>query len=224
MNSLLDFYKRSLRITAIGIGFFSAFIYRSLPSNISKFIVSGVVLGLLFIISEYLIRNKIWRLPFLYRRLDFNDKWLCITFYQDSSCSDYTFTSEPAYHSAKIRQDCQSIRIDPSPGDIFNNWSSVMMHLTESGGIAYTYDVQYTDGINAKGYEELNVLQRYPRIIGKPILLEGLFAHCAFGQSDPRRGRAVFCSKNMFSEITIESKMAEHIKQSIKHYQENRDE
>jgi hypothetical protein len=187
MNILLEFYKNCLRYTTIGIGFLSAWVSTSMPDIVSKIVVSGVTLGILFMIAEWTIRNKIWRCCFLYRYLDFEDEWRCVTFYQEIESRDQSiinsFTPYHVYHEAKIDQDCRNIRISPSFGKVYNKWESIIMDLTASRGIAYAYAVEYTDGYKAKGYEELSVMQRFPIKNGKPILLE---VHLLTAQRDSR--------------------------------------
>jgi hypothetical protein len=210
MNLLFVFYKRWLRSIAIGLVPLSVLISTSLPSSLWKIIGSSSI-GLLFLGAEWLIRNKLWRLPFFYRKLDFEDEWRCVTFYQDIECRDQNlrnaFTPSHTYHEAKIYQDCRSISIGSCFGEKYNQWKSITMDLTDSGGVAYAYTVEYTDGSNAKGFEELSVMQRHPGKNGKPILLEGSFAHCAEGQPKALRGRVVFCSRDNVPKIIEQGKV-----------------
>jgi hypothetical protein len=221
-----------LRIATIAIGFLSAFAAVHLPGIVTKVLVSGLILGALFLAAEWFIREKLWRInikvcgwtikPF-YCDLDFEDDWECATFYEAVESQDAerraNFKGHRAYHQAKIEQDARHISIRSSHGQQFNEWHSLMMALTDNG-IAYAYSVTYAGDSdlkgNAIGFEELSVRQREsdPKN-GKPILLFGSFSHCAQGQPEAFRGTAVFCSLKHLDKIKVDQSMPPQLKDGI---------
>jgi hypothetical protein len=219
MKILATFYVNMLRSVAVVLGLMSAYVVQLAPAQIHKVVVSGSVLGGLFLLAEWLIRTKIWRIGLLYRKLDFKDNWRCVTFYEverSPQGSSTEFKTFHTIHDAVINQDSRDIRIAASAGGIYKRWESIMMTTTESGGVAYTYGVDYADNTLSRGYEDLSVIQRFPNDeSGKPILMIGTFSHCIQDGKAAYRGTAVFCSSKHFSEIVASDALPEQAKQAI---------
>ncbi len=221
MNTLRDFYKTWLQWTAVGFGFLSAIVTTYITESVlSRILLSGIFLGILFYIAEWLIRNKIWRWSVFHRELDFEDTWYCVTFYKgiesrNKKCID-TFREYHIFHLARIRQECRGVSIESSTGENYNSWESLLMSVTSKGSIEYVYEVRYNDQSIARGYEELAVMQRDKGNKGKPIVLAGRFAHCSEGQIKALRGTAVFFSSTYFSKINEKTLTAPNIKEALK--------
>ena len=223
MKELRRFHITWLRTTTIVIGFLCAWIGTRFPGLPTKIIVSGTTLGLLFLSSEWLIRERMWRLPFFHRGLDFEGRWNCVTFYDHVETSDFhkrsAFEPYSVVHDAIIEQDTRRIQIRSSPGREYKGWKSLMMDASEVG-ISYAYEVEYSASSRLEGkptgYEELEVQQRYPNSkSGLPILLVGTFAHCAAGQTEAFRGTAVFCRASHLDHISINEALEPHVREAI---------
>jgi len=219
MEKLHQFYTKGLRIFAVIIGFLSALVVNYLPELWQKIFISGAVIGLLFSIAEWLVREKLWRIGIFHRSIDYEDDWKCITFYESVTTNDVNKTCDakfPVHHDAKIVQDAKKIDIKSSSGHSFTGWFSSIMDFDDDK-VRYAYEVTYSSGESAEGIEHLSVRQRYPdKKSGKPILLIGDFAHCAKGQSCAYRGIAVFCSsvylkKIKITNLTLDDKIVQEI-------------
>lgn len=223
MNELKKFYTAWLRVTTIGIGFFCALIAANLPGIPTRVAVSGVTLGLMFVVAEWFIREKMWRWRIFHCLLNFEGIWNCVTYYEEVEIRNAklseSFKPYPKPYDAVIEQDTRQIRISSSQGSEYKGWKSLMMDATSSG-VAYAYTVEYAASSQLKGkptgYEKLSVQQREPDTkSGLPILLVGTFAHCADGQDEVYRGTAVFCRSNFLDLIKTKESMDPHVKKSI---------
>lgn len=230
MDELKRFHIKWLSSTAVVIGFSCAFVAKHLPESISGKMISGTVIGALFITAEWFIREKMWRWPIFHRSIDFAGEWLCVTYYEtvvrNSKKKDSKKSFEPfkKLHKAVIEQDALKIRIRSSPGEAFNQWESLVMNATPDG-ISYAYDVKYSDSDDlmgeSTGFEKLSILQYAsdPKS-SEPVLLTGKFSHCVANQKDAFMGTAVFCRSTHLHLIEEEKLINPQVKQAVKAVQD----
>jgi hypothetical protein len=230
MDELGRFYRRNLTrlLVLAGVAFFftktiTPWVVEALSPYVSRIITSAnlentirdsfnVLVSIAFtgllLLGERFIRTSLWKYRFFHPDLDVSGEWKGITKYAarlDVPKENYQyFTSE---HTIKIKQDCTTISISPTPGKAWVFWNSLAIALTtENGGtLKFAYYVPYDSNDprfpkEAKGYEEMKVIQVAPN--QRPIAMSGTFTHCWEGQSPVYHGETVFIRRNHEKFIT----------------------
>ncbi|MDR3423513.1 MAG: hypothetical protein P4M13_00325 [Alphaproteobacteria bacterium] len=216
MKNLGAFYNRFVpgwvAVLIIAFVLFENYIKTNLPANIvdliNKWALSTSTMGLLFIAGEYLIRKKLWRLPLVWRgidynpysKLDFAGRWRGETFYlvkeQDTNGTRQEITPYSGVHDVKISQDCLNIQIENTSGDAFPTWGSIAATVSDDGILRFLYRVEYAPGkgfpARIHGYEWLAPKLFSHGDSGQPIAIHGNFGHCA-GEARP-----IFSGETLF--------------------------
>jgi len=145
--------------------------------------------------GHFLINNWLWAIE--KPELDFRGIWNGKTTYernhQGKTNVDLPFSKD---HIVKIKQTCLNIELSPTESDVFKNWGSLAVNLSDEYTIQYAYWVNYADTTlfpsKAKGYEELKVVNSTNPTSKKPMKLTGVFYHCAEGQKPVYSGSVDF--------------------------------
>jgi hypothetical protein len=188
-----------------------------------KIVTSSTLFVLLYLGGEKLIRNYIWKSKFFYKQLNLDGLWVGCSYYtnieiEGEGINKYNFQKNSSPHDVNIYQDSLEIKVQSSPGSDFVNWGSNAADLTTNGTLKIAYEVKYgnekmLNKKGAKGYEEMDIIQTNKK--GLPILLSGIFSHCADGTKPIYRGKTLFFKKEFLTEINEES-LDEDFKTTIK--------
>ncbi len=210
MSELKNFYKKWLTtvalMIALGTYFMATFAVPALEQlysrdhwsvTLSNFVTSRPALLVLIAVSEWLIRKKVWR--WLHPELDFAGTWNGTSTYTHVHVGNGPVPREVT-HEARIEQDCLSIRLIPAEGPNYTRFESTAVNLHDAHRLVYSYYVKYKDGVpnfptETYGYEEMNPVGETDAR-GRPVKLNGWFAHCARpGQEPVYSGAVVFTRK-----------------------------
>lgn len=174
-----------------------------------KIVTSSTLFTLLYLGGESLIRNYIWKTKFFYKKLNLEGLWVGCSYYtnieiEGEGIYKSNFQENSSTHFVNIYQDCLEIKIQSSTGNDFVNWGSNAADLTTTGTLKFAYEVKYgnekkLNKKGAKGYEEMDIIQTNKK--GLPILLSGIFSHCADGTKPIYRGKTLFFKKEFLNEI-----------------------
>jgi hypothetical protein len=159
---------------------------------------SGPVVGILFLLGEWLIRNKLWRVE--RPGLVFEGDWNATTTYEDAEKGPGIVPMQlphtAADHIVRFTQSCLHIGVAPSAADPFVAWHSVAADLASDDtkiSVRYAYVVTYAQEMRLRGfppeaigYEAITAVESEGN--GRPKKLAGTFAHCARGQYPVYRG------------------------------------
>jgi len=221
MDKLRVFYQHYTRICAglLAIGgvligqYVLPFIETHLVTTfvgkiLTVFVTSSALFGLLFIGSCWIINKWAWTL--FHNKLNFSGKWEGCSYYTKieigkDGVSHNKKSNVVNSHSVNIKQNCLEIQIETSHGPDILSWRTLATNLSDDI-LRYAYEAQYNEAKvgkkEAKGYEEMRVLQR--NRWKKPILLSGVFSHCANGERPIYSGKVVFFRKENVEEINTE--------------------
>ena len=171
-------------------------------------VTSSALFGILFLGVSWLIKKWVWKL--FHNELNFSGVWEGRSYYTKIEIGkDGVSRNEKSNvvnsHCANIKQNCLEIQIETSHGPDILSWRTLATDLSD-GILRYAYEAQYNEAKvgkkEAKGYEEMRVLQR--NRWGKPILLSGVFSHCADGERPIYSGKVIFFRKENVEEINTE--------------------
>lgn len=208
MDELRRFYTKWLLTVAvalaIGTHLMASYVIPDLEKKYStghwtvvlaSVVMSRPVLLGLIIVAEWLIRTKIWRLKWVHPELDFAGTWDAVSTYTDVHVGTGTVPREVT-HTARIAQDCLTIRLLPASGEQFVRFESTAVNLFDAHRLVYSYYVKYHSVPGSPdetyGYEELSAGGEYDEQ-GRPKVLNGWFSQCARkGQTPLYSGRVVF--------------------------------
>jgi len=233
MDKLRLFYTRWTKVLASILGGFGIIIGKDILPFIetqfadTKFIgiltaiiTSSVIFGGLFILGCLFIRHCFWKL--FYMKINVSGKWQGRTYYteikiDEEGKSNQDKLNKVSLHNANIKQNCLELQISPSSGEDYNNFKSLAINLSDDI-LRYAYEVKYKEKNlikrKAVGYEEMEILQWH---WGTPILLSGVFSHCADGEKPVFCGKALFFKGKYAEKIDTEN-MDDDFKKEIEKY------
>ncbi len=228
MEQLKSYYTKSLRYVTIGAAFIGISFGKIFVSpgfeQYSKWLeilASTTLFSITFLIAEWLINKKIWRLkfPFLYSKYDCEGKWVGVTIYENLEIPSDQITFDnyringpkKSFHDIIIKQDAKSMALISSTGEDFI-WNSLAVNLVEVDGTIewrFAYEANYHSEFrfpnSSKGLGIAKVIKYDDEDTLKPIVMSGVFYHCAMGYKPIFRGKTVFVRAGFLKEQLINS-------------------